>query len=106
MRYQGIKMEDYVKYIGKTEEEFKADIKKSSARNVKARAVLEKLIRDERLDITEKDIDNKIEEMAKNMGKDVEEFKKTVNNDMVNQVANEILMKKLIAFLHENNEIK
>ena len=106
MRYQGIKMEDYVKYIGKTEEEFKADIKKSSARNVKARAVLEKLIRDERLDITEKDIDNKIEEMAKNMGKDVEEFKKTVNNDMVNQVANEILMKKLIAFLHENNEIR
>ena len=47
----------------------------------------------------------KISEMAKNIGKDLEEFKKTVNNDMVNQIANEILMKKLMTFLHENNEI-
>lgn len=106
MRYQGITVEDYVKYIGKTVDEFKADIKKSATRNVKARLVLEKLIRTEKLDITEADIDNKLAEMAKNVGKDVEEYKKQVNNDMVNQIANELLMKKLLAFLHENNEIK
>lgn len=106
MRYQGITVEDYVKYIGKTVEEFKEDIKNSSKRNVKARLVLEKLIRDEKLDDIQADIDNKIVEMAKNMGKDVEEFKKSVNNDMINQIANELLMKKLVAFLHENNEIK
>ena len=29
-----------------------------------------------------------------------------VNNDMVNQIANELLMKKLLNFLHENNEVK
>jgi hypothetical protein len=106
MRYQGITIEDYVKYIGKTVEEFKEDIKKSATRNVKARLVLEKLIRSEKLDITEEDIDNKLAEMAKNVGKDVEEYKKQVNNDMVNSIANELLMKKLLNFLHENNEIK
>lgn len=105
MRYQGITVEDYVKYIGKTVDEFKADIKKSSTRNVKARLVLEKLIRSNNLDITEADIDNKLAEMAKNVGKTVEEYKKQVNNDMVNQIANELLMKKLLNFLHENNEI-
>lgn len=105
MRYQGITVEDYVKYIGKTVDEFKADIKKSATRNVKARLVLEKLIRTEKLDITEADIDNKLAEMAKNVGKDVEEYKKQVNNDMVNQIANELLMKKLLNFLHENNTI-
>ena len=106
MRYQGITVEDYVKYIGKTVEEFKADIKKSATRNVKARLVLEKLIRVNKLDITEADIDNKLAEMAKNVGKNVEEYKKQANNDMVNQIANELLMKKLLNFLHENNEIK
>lgn len=105
MRYQGITAEAYAQYIGKTVDEFKADIKNSSKRNVKARLVLEKLIRDEKLDDIQADIDNKIEEMAKNMGKNLEEFKKTVNNDMVNQIANELLMKKLVAFLHENNTI-
>lgn len=106
MAYQGISLEDYAKYLGKTMDEFKEDIKKQSARNVKARFVLEKLIKKENLDITEKDIDNKIEEMAKNVGKEVEEYKKQVNNDMVNRIANELLMKKLIDFLHANNEIK
>ena len=106
MSYQGITIEDYAKYIGKTVEEFKEDIKKSSARNCKARLVLEKLITEEKLDITEADIDSKIAEMAKNVGKDVEEYKKQVNNDMVNRLANELLMKKIVEFLHANNEIK
>ena len=105
MRYQGLTMEDYAKYTGKTVEEIKEDIKKAATRNVKARLVLEKLIKSENLDITENDIDIKIAEMAKNVGKDVEEYKKQVNNDMVNQIANELLMKKLLEFLHTNNTI-
>ena len=106
MKYQGLTLEDYAKYVGKTLDEIKDDVKKASARNVKARAVLEKLIKDEKLDDIQADIDNNIAEMAKNMGKKLEDFQKEVNNDMVNQIANELLMKKLIAFLHENNEIK
>ena len=89
------------KYSGYSEE-----VKKASARNVKARFVLEKLIKSENLDITEQDIDNKVEEIAKTSGQDVEEFKKQVNNEMVNRIANELLMKKLIDFLHANNTIK
>ena len=105
MRYQGLTMEDYAKYTGKTVEEIKDDVKKGATRNVKARLVLEKLLRSEKIDITEEDIDNKIAEMAKNVGKTLEEYKKQVNNDMVNHIANELLMKKLINFLHENNTI-
>lgn len=106
MKYQGLTFEDYAKYTGKSVEDLKEDIKKGATRNVKARLVLEKLIKSENLDITEADIDAKIEEMAKNVGKEVEDYKKQVNNDMVNHIANELLMKKLLAFLHENNEIK
>ncbi|MBR1987867.1 MAG: hypothetical protein IKA36_02385, partial [Clostridia bacterium] len=61
---------------------------------------------DEKLDIKQEDIDTKIEEMAKNTGKSVEEFKKQVNNDMVNRIANELLMKNLINFLRANNTVK
>ncbi len=106
MRYQGIDLEAYAKYIGKTVDELKAEIKVQATRNVKARLVLEKLIKTENLDVTEKDIDNKLEEMAKNVGKTVEEYKKQVNDSMVNQIANDLLMKKIVDFLHANNEIK
>ena len=40
------------------------------------------------------------------MGYFAEEYKKQVNNELVNRIANELIMKKLINFLHENNEIK
>ena len=106
MQYQGISVEDYCKYIGKSVDEFKADIKKGATRNVKARIVLEKLIKVENLDITQADIDAKIEEMAKNVGANLEDYKKQVNNDMVNRIANELLMKKIIDMLHANNEVK
>ena len=106
MRYQGVTVEDYAKYINKTIDELKDEVRKAGSRNVKARLVLEKLIKDEKLDIVEADIDNKIAEMAKNVGKSFEEYKKQVNNDMVNHIANELIMKKLMNFLHENNEIK
>ncbi|MBE7076991.1 MAG: trigger factor [Clostridiales bacterium] len=105
MRYQGLKLEDYVQYMGKTMDEFNAEVRTAASRNVKARLVLEKLIKSENLDITKEDIDSKLEEMAKNTGKTMEEFEKQVNNDMVNQIANELLMKKLITFLRENNTI-
>lgn len=106
MRYQGIDLEAYAKYIGKTVDELKAEVKVQATRNVKARLVLEKLIKTENLDVIEKDIDNKLEEMAKNVGKTVEEYKKQVNDNMVNQIANDLLMKKIVDFLHANNEIK
>lgn len=105
MQYQGIRYEDYLKYLNKTDEEFKKEIRANCTRNVKGRLVLEKLIRTEKLDITEKDIDKKIEEMAKNAKQSVEDFKKHVNNDYINRIANELLMNKLITFLHKNNTI-
>ena len=106
LRYQGIDLEAYAKYIGKSVDDLKAEIKVQATRNVKARLVLEKLIKTENLDVTEKDIDTKIEEMAKNVGRTVEEYKKQVNDSMVNHIANDLLMKKIVDFLHANNEIK
>ena len=106
LRYQGIDLEAYAKYIGKSVDDLKAEIKVQATRNVKARLVLEKLIKTENLDVTEKDIDTKIEEMAKNVGKTVEEYKKQVNDSMVNHIANDLIMKKIVDFLHANNEIK
>ena len=43
---------------------------------------------------------------ARLSGVKVEEFKKNMDNNAVNQIANELLMKKLLDFLRQNNSIK
>lgn len=106
LAYQGATLEDYCTYIGKTVEELKAEQKVSAERSCKGRLVLEKLIKNEKLDIEEKDIDAKLEEYAKMQNKSLEEYKKTINEDMINRIANELIMKKLIDFLRANNTIK
>ncbi len=106
LAYQGATLEMYATYMGKTVDELKADQRMMAERQVKGRLVLEKLIRTENLDIEEADIDARVAEMAEAQGVKVEEFKKNLDNNAINQIANELLMKKLLDFLRQNNTIK
>ena len=106
LAYQGATLEMYATYMGKTVDELKADQRMMAERQVKGRLVLEKLIRTENLDIEETDIDARVAEMAEAQGVKVEEFKKNLDNNAINQIANELLMKKLLDFLRQNNTIK
>ncbi len=106
LAYQGATLEMYAQYVGKTVDELKADQRMMAERQVKGRLVLEKLIRTENIDITETDIDARIAEMAETQGMPVEEYKKAIGDNGINQIANELLMKKLLDFLRQNNTIK
>jgi len=106
LAYQGATLEYYAQYVGKTVDQLKAEQRMMAERQVKGRLVLEKLIRSENIDITEEDIDAKIAEMAETQGAKAEEYKKAIGENGINQIANELLMKKLLDFLRQNNTIK
>ena len=106
LAYYGATIETYAQQIGKTAEQLKAEQRMVAERQVKGRLVLERLLKTENLDITESDIDAKIAEMAEAQGVKVEEFKNNIGNDGINRIANELLMKKLLDFLRQNNTIK
>ena len=106
LSYYGATLETYAAQIGRTVNEIKADQRIMAERQVKGRLVLEKLIRTENIDITEAEIDARIAEMAETQGVKVEEYKKNIGDNGVNQIANEMLMKKLLDFLRQNNTIK
>ena len=106
LAYYGATIETYAQQIGKTAEELKAEQRIVAERQVKGRLVLEKLIRTEGIDISEEDIDARVAEIAEAQGVAVEEMKKNISNDDVNRMANEMLMKKLVDFLRQNNTIK
>ena len=51
------------------------------------------------------DIDAKIEEMAKAAGKELEEYKKNVDEAQREYIANDVTVTKLFDFLKANNEL-
>ena len=105
LMYQGLKFEDYLKYTGQTEEDYRAGCRDSAKEHVKTQLVIDKILTDEKIVATEEDIMAKIEEQASSVGKSVEEYAKSVNDKQRSYIENGVIIDKLFKFLKENNEI-
>ena len=101
LMYQGMKMDDYLKYTGLTKEQVAADYKEQAARNVKIRLVLEAIIKAENITPDVEAVNKKIEEMANEQKKSVDEYKKTMDERYFNCLINQILSDALMAKLKE-----
>lgn len=103
LMYQGMKLDDYLKMIKLTREDLRKEYTEGATRNVKARLVLESIIKAQKIEVTPEDIDAKFEEIAKSANKTLEEYKKTVSDRQVEYIANELIYTKLTDFLKANN---
>ncbi len=105
LMYQGIKLEDYVKYMGQTMEQFREQFKPQAQPRVMSQLVIDKIIRTEGIGATDAEIDAKIEEQGKSVGKSFEEYKKSMDPRQVDYIKNDIIVTKLFDFLMSNNEL-
>lgn len=105
MMYQGLKLEDYLKYTDQTMEAYRETFKDKAKDQVKTQLIIDKIITDEKLEATEEEIDAKIAEQAANAKEDLEKYKKSVNDRQKSYIENGIVIDKLFKFLKENNEI-
>ena len=101
--YGGLKFEDYLKYTGSSEEQFRKDRAKEAANNVKTRLTVEAIVKAENIEVTDAEVDEALAKMAESVKKTPEEYKKTVSPQQLNYIKSDILMKKLLDFLMENN---
>ena len=104
LAYQGLKMEQYLKMIGKTEEEVKKEYEPQAIEAIKSRLTLEAIIKAEKIEATEKEITEKLEEMAKNYGKKVEEI--SDNENLKKYIKEGIESEKAIDYIVKNAKIK
>ena len=101
--YNGIKFDEYLKYTGSSMEQFRKDREEEAKNNVKTRLTVEAIIKAENIEATEKDVDEALEKMAETAKKSLEDYKKGVSAQQINYIKSDILMKKLLDFLAENN---
>lgn len=106
LSYQGLKLEDYLKYAGQTMEEYRKGYKPQAEELVKSQLVIEKIIEDEKIEATEQDVEDKIAEMAKAQGREVPEVKKNMAARQMDYVKNEVIIKKLFDLLKSSNVIE
>ena len=105
LMYQGLKLEDYIKYMGQTMEQFRAQFAEQAKARVISQLVIEKIIKDENIVATDEEVDEKVAAQAKEVEKDVEEYKKTIDPRQLSYIRNDIIITKLFDFLAANNNL-
>ena len=104
LAYQGLKLDDYLKMMGKTMADFRKEYEEQATRSVKSRLVLEAIAKDAKVEVTEKEVEDKIKEMAEKYGKKEDEIKG--NEQLKNYIEENLKTDKVIAMLVENAKIK
>ena len=75
MAQQGIPMEAYLQFYGKTMEEFRQDLRPQAENSLKARLALEEVARLEGITVTDEELEAEVELMAREFGISAEQLK-------------------------------
>ena len=104
LMYQNIKLDDYLSYLGKSREDFEKEYFEEAKKALKTRLVLQKLVKDENIQISHEEFHEKLYEIAHAQNKTCEEVEKSLSEYEVSYIQNDILMNKIIALLKSKNK--
>ena len=104
LSYQGMNFDQYLKMIGKTMEDFKKDNKEAAETSAKMKLVLEAVYKDAKLEVEEKEITEKLEELATMYGRKAEELKE--NEELVSRIKETLESEKAINYIVDNAKVK
>ena len=102
IRYQGMELEQYLEMIGMKMDDLKEQYRETSTMQVKSQLVVEKISELEKIEASDEELEAKIEEVAKNYGMKVEEYKKNLNDEDKSYMKDGIVYEKTIDFIYDN----
>ncbi len=102
LSHQGMTLDLYLGYIGKTMEQFKEERKVDAEKNIKTRLTLQKLISQNNLTVTDEELNKTIEEYASKYQMTAEDFKKSMSPDDYAYFENNAIMTKVLTFIKAN----
>lgn len=96
LMYQGMKVENYLKYTNSTKEQLLESYKDEATRRVKLRTILKAIIKKENLSSNDEEVENEINNLSNQYKMPVEELIKYINKD---DLKNELTFKKAIELI-------
>ena len=105
LSYQGLKLENYLELMGKTMQDLESEYHERAEINVKTKLVLEAIFKAENLEITDKDVEDKIRDIAERYGStgpNVDELVKNPTDQMKEYVKEELKYDLAVKFIMDN----
>ena len=106
MMYQGLRYEDYLKYTGQSEDQVKEMYRPEAKNRVKMQLVLEAMVKAEGIEPTDEDVEKVTAEEAERTGRDVEEFKKSLNDRQKEYLKENAAIRKVVDLIVEKAQVE
>ncbi len=74
IQQQGLTLDLYLQFTGKTKEQYEKDLEPEAIKNIKARYLLDEVAKAEKIEVTDKDVEKHAEKEASRYGIDKKEF--------------------------------
>ena len=105
LMYQGLKLDDYLKHMNTTMKELRDSRREDAIKTAKTKLVLEEIIKKEKIEVSEEELNQKLIEMSEARNIKLEDFKKGLSEEFFNRIYGQMITDKLLAFLCQNNKI-
>ena len=105
LQQQGLTLNDYLQFCGRTLEDLRAELRPNAISTVKARLALQEVSRLENITVSEEEIETEYQVFSRECGIPVEQLKQACGNDAIEALRKDVTMKKTIAVLVDNADI-
>jgi trigger factor len=99
---QGMSFDMYSQYTGINEDTMLEQVKPEAEKRVKSRLVLEAVAKAENIEVSDEDLDKKLEEMATMYGIEVDKFKGYIGDKEKDSIKKDIAVEKAAEFIAAN----
>jgi len=103
LRYQGLDINSYMKYMNIGEEELKQSYKDMALDRVKTQLVIEAITKAENIEVLDEELQEEIEKTAKQYNQELDKFKKSLKDRDVEYIKDGVQVQKTIDFLVNNS---
>lgn len=106
LRVQGMDLNTYVQYMGEDMNKFRESIREDAFKKTKTRMIVAKIVDQEEFDVTDDEIHEYLEDMAKQYGMEVDKLVEAIGPQNVETLGGDIKMRKAVDFVYDNAVIK
>ncbi|MCI5536164.1 MAG: trigger factor [Clostridiales bacterium] len=99
---QGMDLDTYFQYVGKTAEDFRKEVKEDAYKRVKTRMLISKIAEQENFEVSNDEINTELENMAKQYGLEADKLREMIGAENVGMIAGDIKIRKAVEFIYDN----
>ncbi|MCR5650317.1 MAG: trigger factor [Lachnospiraceae bacterium] len=103
-RQQGLTLQQYMQFSGMTADKLKEDMSNQAKMNIESRLVLEAVVKAEKLEASDEELDKELEEMAKQYRIEKDKIREILGEEETENIRLNVAMQKAADFIADNSK--